>query len=155
MCRIDRLGWRLQAEVPLVSVEGGAWPNPAEVQGPRMHDLAASQRTLDIMSDHHFVEVRRMHYEDFMASLDHDGCPSGLDPRLQALWYDAKGEWDTAHEIVAQLNDVTAARVHAYLHRKEGDDWNARYWHRRAGSTFPEKLSLHEEWSSLLQELVD
>jgi hypothetical protein len=47
-----------------------------------------------------------------------------------------------------------AARIHAYLHRKQGDDWNARYWHRRAGPVFPEKMSLHEEWSSLLREIM-
>ena len=95
-----------------------------------------------------------MHYQEFMASLDQDRCPGGLEPCLRALWYDAKGEWDTAHEIVQQLDDVMAARVHAYLHRKEGDDWNARYWHRRAGSAFPEKTSPKEEWDSLLRELV-
>ncbi|MGB5495470.1 MAG: hypothetical protein WBM97_13445, partial [Sedimenticolaceae bacterium] len=68
---------------------------------------------------------------------------------MRALWYDAKGEWDRAHEIVQQLDDVMAARGHAYSHRKEGDDWNPRYWHRRAGSAFPEKTSLKEEWDSL------
>ena len=74
---------------------------------------------------------------------------------MRALWYDAKGEWDAAHEIVQGLDDVTAARIHAYLHRKEGDEWNARYWHRRAGSGFPEKTSLQEEWTSLLREIVE
>jgi hypothetical protein len=95
-----------------------------------------------------------MHYREFMQSLDQDSCPGGLEPCLQALWYDAKGEWDTAHELVQQVDDVTAARIHAYLHRKEGDDWNARYWYRRAGSVFPEKMGLKEEWSSLLREMV-
>ena len=95
-----------------------------------------------------------MHYKEFMDSLDRDSCPDGLEPCLQALWYDAKGEWDTAHEIVQQIDDVTAARIHAYLHRKEGDDWNARYWHRRAGSVFPENMSLQEEWNSLLREMA-
>ena len=95
-----------------------------------------------------------MHYQEFMASLDQDSSPGAMEPCLRALWYDAKGEWDTAHEMVQQLDDVMAARVHAYLHRKEGDDWNARYWHRRAGSAFPEKTSLKGEWDSLLRELV-
>ena len=64
-----------------------------------------------------------MHYQEFIDSLDRNTCPVELEPCLKALWYDAKGEWDTAHEIVQQIDDVTAARIHAYLHRKEGDDW--------------------------------
>ena len=95
-----------------------------------------------------------MHYQEFMDSLDQDTCPSPHEPCLQALWYDAKGEWDTAHEIVQQVDNAMAARIHAYLHRKQGDDRNARYWHRRAGSMFPEKMSLEEEWNSLLRNIV-
>jgi hypothetical protein len=100
------------------------------------------------------MKVKGMHYQEFMDSLDQDNCPSALEPCLRALWYDAKGEWHTAHEIVQEIDDAMAARIHAYLHRKEGDDWNARYWHRRAGSVFPAKMSLHEEWNSLLREIL-
>ena len=96
-----------------------------------------------------------MHHQEFMESLNQDICPSGLAPCLRALWYDAKGEWDKAHEIVQQGEDVKSARIHAYLHRKEGDDGNARYWHRRAGSVFPGQMSMEEEWNSLLREIVD
>jgi hypothetical protein len=53
------------------------------------------------------------------------------------------------------MDDVMAARIHAYLHRKEGADWNSRYWHRRAGSEFPEGMSLEAEWEGLVQELTD
>lgn len=95
-----------------------------------------------------------MHRQEFIDSLGHDTCPSGLEPCLRALWYDAKGEWDKAHEIVQQEEDVMNARIHAYLHRKEGDDWNARYWHRRAGLVFPEEMSMKDEWSSLLREIL-
>ena len=83
-----------------------------------------------------------MNYQEFMESLGQGTCPRGLEPGLRALWYDAKGEWDTAHEIVQQVDGSMAARIHAYLRRREGDNWNARYWHRRAGSMFPEKMSL-------------
>ena len=31
-----------------------------------------------------------------------------------------------SHEIVQQVDDVSAARIHAYLHCKGGSDWNAR-----------------------------
>jgi hypothetical protein len=38
---------------------------------------------------------------------------------LQALWYDLHGDWNTAHQIVQQMDDVNAMWIHAYLHRKE------------------------------------
>ena len=47
-----------------------------------------------------------MQYQNFIDSLDQDTCPEGLKPNLQALWYDAKGNWHAAHEIVQQLNDM-------------------------------------------------
>ena len=99
--------------------------------------------------------AKRLRYEVFTKSLDYDACPGGLDPGLRALWYDAKGSWDTAHEIVQARDDVMASRIHAYLHRKEGDEGNARYWHRRAGTVFPEGLSLEAEWEALVRELTE
>ena len=92
-----------------------------------------------------------MGYQEFIESLEKDSCPGGMDPVLQALWYDAKGNWDRAHDIVQNMGGVQAARIHAYLHRKEGDLWNAGYWHRRAGSVLPEDQTLDEEWDSLLR----
>jgi hypothetical protein len=56
------------------------------------------------------------------------------DVALQALWWDARGDWERAHAL-AQIDeaDPSSAWVHAYLHRKEGDLSNAAYWYRRAG----------------------
>lgn len=96
-----------------------------------------------------------MQYQAFIDSLDHDTCPDGLEPCLQALWYEAKGEWNTAHEIVQQMDDIMAARIHAYLHRREGDDWNSRYWYRRTGSTFPGDQGLESEWDTLVRGLAE
>lgn len=96
-----------------------------------------------------------MQYLAFLDTLEQASCPRGLDPCLQALWYDARGEWDTAHGIVQQTASVNAARIHAYLHRKEGDDWNSRYWHRQAGSVFPAGMSLAAEWDMLVRELTE
>jgi len=96
-----------------------------------------------------------MQYREFADSLEQDTCPGGLEPCLRALWHDAKGEWDTAHEIVQQLDTVMAARVHAYLHRREGDGWNSRYWHRQAGSEFPAGMSLEAEREMLVRELTE
>jgi hypothetical protein len=93
-------------------------------------------------------------YQAFLDSLDTGACPPGLAPSLRALWYDAKGDWHQAHRIVQAEGDRMAARIHAYLHRKEGDDWNSRYWHRRAGSEFPEGASLEEEWDLLVRQLT-
>ena len=100
------------------------------------------------------LETNQMQYQAFIESLEEDDCPGGLEYALQALWYDAKGDWVRAHEIVQQMDDVTAARIHAYLHREEGEEWNSRYWHRRAGSTFPEGVSLEEEWELLARTLT-
>lgn len=69
---------------------------------------------------------------------------------LQALWWDGKGDWQKAHDLVDGPSSKSAARIHAYLHRKEGDLWNADYWYRRSGEIRPE-VSLEEEWVSLCE----
>ncbi|HIP52538.1 MAG TPA: hypothetical protein EYH03_00815 [Chromatiales bacterium] len=76
-----------------------------------------------------------------------------LSPELSALWYDAKGEWDRAHRIVQQQSGVSAAWVHAYLHRKEGDLSNADYWYSRAGRS-QSAGTLEEEWEAIVQALL-
>jgi hypothetical protein len=96
-----------------------------------------------------------MRYQSFIDSLRTGRCPAGLAPGLRALWYDAAGDWHKAHAIVQNESDQTAARIHAYLHRKEGDDWNSRYWHGRAGSEFPEAISLEAEWEQLVRQLTE
>lgn len=71
--------------------------------------------------------------QTFRDSIARPQPPAGLSSALQALWWDAKGNWKKAHER-AQEHDVAAdMRVHAYLHRKEGDQSNAEYWYRRCG----------------------
>ena len=69
---------------------------------------------------------------------------------LTSLWYDAKGDWEKAHAQVDNLKDIGSAWVHAYLHRKEGDLWNADYWYAKANKTRP-NISLEEEWESLVE----
>ena len=68
---------------------------------------------------------------------------------LKALWHDAKGDWESSHNIAQDLQSEMGSWIHAYLHRKEGDQWNAGYWYRMANRPFP-KHSLEEE----LKELV-
>lgn len=80
-------------------------------------------------------------------------CPESLSPSLQALWYDKKGDWDKAHQIVQDASDAESAWVHAYLHRKEGDLSNARYWYRRSGQPeFTEDLN--QEWEQISKDLL-
>jgi hypothetical protein len=86
---------------------------------------------------------------EFKASLNLDQPVSELSVPLKSLWFDAKGDWHNAHEQVDQLKDQQSAWVHAYLHRKEGDSWNADYWYSKAGHIRPE-LSLEEEWEQLV-----
>ena len=80
--------------------------------------------------------------------------PPSLPPLLLALWHDAKGNWNAAHEI-AQTKEGTTTydRLHAYLHRKEGDSFNADYWYRRARAVRPE-VSLTEEWDLLVEAFL-
>lgn len=85
-------------------------------------------------------------FNDSLA-LDHPGEEMSI--QLKSLWYDAKGEWSMAHDQVDQLTDLHSARVHAYLHRKEGDLWNADYWYSRAKVTRPD-ISLKQEWEELV-----
>ena len=75
-----------------------------------------------------------MNIAEFRRTLTADAPPAGAGALLQALWHDAKGDWKRAHEITQAVKGKAGARVHAYLHRKEGDLGNAGYWHERAGS---------------------
>ncbi len=90
-----------------------------------------------------------MHIADLIDTLTQEQPPVGYSVCLKALWFDAKGNWSAAHELVNDLSDKESACVHAYLHRKEGDSGNAAYWYRRAGKTYP-IISLEEEWTNLV-----
>ncbi|RME67826.1 MAG: hypothetical protein D6781_12350 [Verrucomicrobia bacterium] len=61
-----------------------------------------------------------------------DEPPPELSTTLQALWWDAKGDWGRAHRLAQSDTSVNASWVHAYLHRKEGDETNAAYWYAKA-----------------------
>ena len=89
----------------------------------------------------------------FKASLANDSPPSGLNPLLQALWYDGKGDWEMAHNVAQEIHTDNGSWVHAYLHRKEGDKSNASYWYHMAGKPFP-TVSLDDEWENLVTGFV-
>jgi len=88
----------------------------------------------------------------FLQSLKDDTPPS-LTPHLKALWYDAKDDWNRSHQLVQDIEDADASWIHAYLHRKEGDEGNAGYWYHRAGRKFP-SVSLEEEWNQMLDAML-
>ena len=92
--------------------------------------------------------------DQFEVSLSESLPPAGISPYLLALWHDGRGDWAKAHEIVQEIETQAAAWVHAYLHRKEGDHSNARYWYRNADKPFPSSQSLDEEWHCLVEQLL-
>lgn len=89
----------------------------------------------------------------FKESLNSERPDVAMSPQLKSLWYDGKGNWQQAHDQVDHLNDQASAWVHAYLHRKEGDTWNADYWYKRAGKTRPD-ISLDDEWEQLVLKFL-
>jgi len=86
---------------------------------------------------------------EFKESLNLSQPINGLSVQLKSLWYDGKGDWHQAHAEVDHLTDRESAWVHAYLHRKEGDAWNADYWYSKARQIRP-NVSLQEEWEQLV-----
>jgi hypothetical protein len=79
--------------------------------------------------------------------------PPVLPPPLRALWHDAKGDWDEAHRIAQDVTGADGAWVHAYLHRKEGDLSNARYWYQQAGQPAATD-AVEAEWGRIVAELL-
>ena len=94
-----------------------------------------------------------MDLDTLLRSLADPAPPAGASLALQGLWWDAKGDWDKAHACAQAQNDAAGAAVHAYLHRKEGDSGNARYWYGRAGRQ-PAGGTLQQEWEALARELL-
>jgi hypothetical protein len=93
-----------------------------------------------------------MTFNEFKTTLERD-VPPDLAPALRALWLDAKGDWHGAHTAAQDIENATGAWVHAYLHRKEGDQSNAEYWYRRAGKPVARE-TLDLEWERIVTELL-
>ena len=92
--------------------------------------------------------------QEFYKLVEHlEVPPSSWKEEKAALWWDAKGNWEKAHELVDSSSSPTARWIHAYLHRKEGDTWNAAYWYRKAQKPIPEK-SLEAEFEDIIMELL-
>ncbi|MDX1930991.1 MAG: hypothetical protein SFU56_00145 [Capsulimonadales bacterium] len=91
--------------------------------------------------------------DSFKATLT-DPEPSVRLTPLQALWWEAKGEWHKAHDLLQDDNSPAGSWVHAYLHRKEPDPANAAYWYRRAGQPVAAG-SFEEEWDAIATALLN
>ncbi|MEO5682009.1 MAG: hypothetical protein ABIQ88_05165 [Chitinophagaceae bacterium] len=94
-----------------------------------------------------------MQFEEFSKSIKDDKAPAALNPYALSLWHDAKGNWASAHTIIQDIEDKTAAWIHAYLHRKEGDAGNAGYWYSRAHKTMPD-YALDKEWEEIVKAVL-
>lgn len=78
-----------------------------------------------------------------------------VDTLKEAMELDAIEDWEAAHRIVQHWDTPEANWIHAYLHRKEGDSWNANYWYDRANRLMPTTKSLENEADEIRLYLED
>ena len=90
---------------------------------------------------------------EFRESLKRSAPPAGLSTACVALWWDGKGRWQEAQETAQRDEGPEGAWVHAYLHRKEGDLTNAKYWYARADRATGEG-DLQREWDAIVTSLL-
>jgi len=90
---------------------------------------------------------------DFRRSLEDGELPKGMGLELRSLHLDGQGDWDAAHGLIDHRKGPDCSRIHAYLHRKEGDLANADFWYSRAGETRPDG-SIEEEWEELVERFL-
>jgi hypothetical protein len=97
-----------------------------------------------------------MSFAEFQHSIANDAVPpAGASLPLQALWHDARGDWERAHAAAQEDAGLAGSWVHAYLHRKEGDTANAAYWYARARrSVVGNNVTPETEWADIARELL-
>jgi len=94
-----------------------------------------------------------MTFSEFKKSVGQNAPPPNINSLLQALWFDAKGDGEMAHNLAQDVNTKDGSWIHAYLHREEGDLGNASYWYQRANRPLCRK-SLSEEWEEITKALL-
>ena len=92
--------------------------------------------------------------KDFQETLRAAYPPEAWPEALRALWYDANDDWEASHNIAQEMHSNLGSWIHAYLHRKEGDEFNAGYWYGRANKPFP-KVGLKEEHEYIVKYLLN
>jgi hypothetical protein len=96
-----------------------------------------------------------MNIEEFKKSIDSNKPPENYSEPLKALWYDGKGDWKMAHQYAQKdEGNLIYDRIHAYLHRKEGDIFNAKWWYNRIKVPFP-SIGLRDEWEILVSQYLE
>lgn len=93
-----------------------------------------------------------MTISEFKESLT-NSSPPNVSSLLEAMWYDANGSWEKAHTMAQDVITKEGSWIHAYLHRKEGDQFNAQYWYNRANRIMP-TYSLQKEWEEIAAHLL-
>lgn len=93
-------------------------------------------------------------YADFENTLIQSHAPEYWPEALKALWHDGKGDWEASHDIAQDIQSILGSWIHAYLHRKEGDRFNAGYWYRLAERPYP-KATLNEELKEIVEYILD
>ena len=76
------------------------------------------------------------------------------DRHRRALAHLRRKEWDKAHEIVMDLRDKLAFRIHGLVRRIEGDLENARYWYHKAGVPFSASRPIAAELKEIESALI-
>jgi hypothetical protein len=97
--------------------------------------------------------MTQMTFDDFWNSLSGSEPPAACNDALAGLWWDAKADWQRAHECAQRDEGKDGSWVHAYLHRKEGDCGNAAYWYTRAARPVCHE-SLDKEWANIVKALL-
>ena len=92
-------------------------------------------------------------YLEFQDSLELQNPPPSWPATLQSLWFLVNDNWEASHTIAQDIEGSMGNLIHAHLHRVEGDEWNATYWYKQAGTSFPE-ISLEEELKQLVNLII-
>lgn len=69
----------------------------------------------------------------------------------RALWHIHHNEWEEAHNLIQDLDDSLSCIIHAYIHKVEGDEWNAKYWYAKGGRR-SNTMGKEEEFSFLVHK---
>ena len=102
------------------------------------------------------LSIHLLHYCFQLQQLLLSQCkppPAGWSLALQGLWWDGHGDWARAHGCAQDQDDIAGAMVHAYLHRKEGDQGNTAYCYGRAEKPVCRE-PLDREWLSIVRDLL-
>lgn len=72
----------------------------------------------------------------------------------QAVQLALDGDWNASHKIVQDYADPVANWIHAVLHKIEGDEWNSKYWYKKAaGQQYEDYANADEELLALQNSL--